>query len=165
MLPNMQAARDRVVEIVMFENWLRFYFIAEEGEKLLVRIPEQAMAKMREAYPKLVGLAESLIDKEIDHKTSVEAVVMFTASEVDGTVFPENMVGQVFDSPAFQLELELFGSWVQSHEGQLDAGFMEFSRWREMYQEWKKSDKVREYAAKITEAMHRTVNPGSDTTQ
>ena len=88
MLPDIQEAQHRVAEIVMFENWLRFYFIAEEDDKLFIRIPTQAMEKLHANYPKLVGLAERLNGEEIDHKTSMQAVVMFTATEMNGLVLP-----------------------------------------------------------------------------
>ncbi len=164
MLPDIQEAQSRVAEIVMFENWLRFYFIAEEDDKLFIRIPAQAMEKLHADYPKLVGLAERLNDNEIDHKTSMQAVVMFTATEMDGLVLPEPLIEQIFDSPRFHLDLQLFSSWVQSHEEQLDAGFMEFSTWQSMFDEWRKSDKVQEYAAEVAGAMFRTVKT-PDTTQ
>ncbi len=165
MSPDLQEAQRRIAEVVMFENWLRFYFIAEEGDKLFIRIPEQAMSKLTSGYPRLAGLAERLNNKEIDHKTSLEAVIMFTASEIDGVVLPEALIGQVLDSPRFHLALQLFGSWVQSHEEQLDAGFMEFSVWQSMFDEWRKSEKVQEYAAEVAGAMLRTVKNVPDTTQ
>lgn len=164
MLPDFQKAQLRITEIVMFENWLRFYFIAEEGDKLFIRIPEQAMAKLTSGYAHLAGLAERLNNKEIDHKTSMEAVVMFTATEADGNM-PEALIGQVFDSTRFHLDLQLFGSWVQSHEEQLDAAFMEFSTWKAMFADWRKSDEVRKYADELSVAMHRTVRNAPDTTQ
>ena len=164
MTSEFDEAVNRISQVVMFENWLRFYFIAEEDDKLFIRIPTQAMEKLHANYPKLVGLAERLNGEEIDHKTSMQAVVMFTATEMNGLVLPEPLIEQIFDSPRFHLDLQLFSSWVQSHEEQLDAGFMEFSTWQSMFEEWRKSDKVQEYAAEVAGSLFRTVKT-PDTTQ
>ena len=94
----------------------------------------------------------------------MQAVVMFTATEMNGLVLPEPLIEQIFDSPRFHLDLQLFSSWVQSHEEQLDAGFMEFSTWQSMFEEWRKSDKVQEYAAEVAGSLFRTVKT-PDTTQ
>lgn len=53
----------QVLEAVMFENWLRFYFIIEKpdapadenGEKpLLLAVPEKGMERIKEHYPHLL---------------------------------------------------------------------------------------------------------------
>ena len=140
------SAFDRVVEAVMFENWLRFYFLAEEGEKLFLRLPEKAMAQLKNRYAQLYGLAESLQDTEISHEASVKAVCLFVSGAPGGTSLPESKMAEIFDAPRFHLELQLFGSWVQGHEEQLDERFLEFSQWRELYARWKNTDEVRAYA-------------------
>lgn len=138
------SALSRVTEVVMFENWLRFYFITEEDEKLFLRVPETALAKLRDEYPHLAGLAERLNATEIDHQSSLNAVCLFVASEIDGVVLPATLIESVFNSSLFHLELQMFNSWVQAHEEQLDAAFMEFSLWQRLYREWKSSDAVQE---------------------
>ncbi len=138
------SALDRITEVVMFENWLRFYFIVEEDEKLFIRLPDAALARLREHYPRTAGLAERLNGAEIDHQSSLNAVCLFVASEIDGVVIPPTLIETVFNSPRFHLELQLFNSWVQAHEEQLDAAFMEFSLWQQVYREWKNSDAVQE---------------------
>ncbi len=52
-------AINAVSEVLMFENWLRFYFITEEGDKLFIRVPETAETRIREEYPHLFGLLEA----------------------------------------------------------------------------------------------------------
>ena len=61
-----QNAVLRILETVMFENWIRFYFLTEKldapveegAEKpLFVAIPEQGMQRIKELYPDLLPLA------------------------------------------------------------------------------------------------------------
>ena len=162
---DFESAIKRISEVVMFENWLRFYFIAEEGEKLFIRLPEQAIDRLRIKYSNLYGLAERLNNTEIDHKTSLNAVCLFVASEIGGVALPEDLIGRVFDSPRFHIELQLFSSWVQAHEEQLDESFMEFSLWQKMYVEWKSTDSVQDYIKTLTNGTHRNVRMATDTTQ
>ncbi len=158
-------ALQRISEVVMFENWLRFYFITDENNVLSVRLPEKAMEQLKSNYPTLVGLAEKLNNQEIDHKRSLDSVCLFVASEIDGIAIPEATIAQVFDSPLFHLELQLFSSWVQAHENQLDESFMEFSTWQQMFATWKESDQVKEYVQTIADASKRTAEGPIGTTQ
>lgn len=137
----------------MFENWLRFYFITEPEEgKLVVAVPEQAIARIREQHPSLMPLAEELNGREISFELSRRAVCTFVVTQLDGQAMPRNMADLVFDSSSFQLEMQLFNSWVQGHENQLDTHFLDFASWRRMFAEWRNSDKVREWAASLMNA-------------
>ena len=156
------SALSRITEVVMFENWLRFYFIAEEDEKLFIRLPDAALDRLRDEYPHTAGLAERLNGTEIDHQSSLNAVCLFVASEIDGVVISPTMIETVFNSPRFHAELQLFNSWVQAHEEQLDAAFMEFSLWQRLYQEWKESDAVRDRLK--TAGLLHTLDEGSQST-
>ncbi len=165
MKPNFETALARITEVVMFENWLRFYFVEEtEDDTLIIRLPDMALAKLRTHYGHLAGLAERLNSTEINHKTSLNAVCLFVASEIDGVLLPEALIGEVFDSTRFHLELQLFSSWVQSHEEQLDEAFMEYSLWLQLYREWKNSDAVKEHIASAQEATERNARVANDTT-
>lgn len=165
MIPDFTKAVDRIAEVVMFENWLRFYFIAEENDTLVLRLPEKAMEQLRKRYPGFYGLAEYLNNEEITHRSSMDAVCLFVAREMEGAVLPESVIGRVFDSPQFQVELQLFGSWVQSHEEQLDENFMEFSDWLSLFTAWKESDEVKQYAKRLAESMPLPASSTSTTTQ
>ena len=131
-----QNAVLRILETVMFENWIRFYFLTEKldapveegAEKpLFVAIPEQGMQRIKELYPDLLPLAESL----------------------DGKVMPQRMAETVFDSTTFQTRMQLFNAWVQMHENQLDQNFMEFGSWRELFAQWCSTDQVKELATRM----------------
>lgn len=159
-----------ILEAVMFENWLRFYFITEKPgsgneEKLFIAIPEQGLTRMQELYPHLMPLAESLNGKEIDFETSRSAVCTYVVTEVDGKRVPRNMSDMVFDSATFQTELQLFNTWVQAHEEQLDKGFLEFGAWRTLFAEWRASDQVKEWATQMSAAGLQAGAPDKDTVQ
>jgi len=148
-----QAAR-QILEVVMFENWLRFYFLSEpEGGGLALAVPEQSLARIREQHPKLLPLAEELNGREISFERSREAVCTFVAARLDGGL--HSPVHEVLDSAAFGLEMRLFNTWVQGHETQLDANFLDFSTWKRLFAEWRDSDQVKAWAAGLS-----AVDPG-----
>jgi hypothetical protein len=135
-----------VSEIVQFEHWLRFYFIAErEDGKLFMLIPDENMASIKEKYPKLAPLAEMIQGVEMDQQASMENLCAFISSRLDGQKYAEGTIERVFDNKAFKIENYLFNLWAQSHEGLLDEEFQDFDRWRELYTAWKHSDEVQHY--------------------
>ncbi len=149
-------AVETISEVMMFENWLRFYFIAEEGDKLYIRVPEQGLMRIRENHPALFSLVEEMNGKEVTPQVSRTAVCNHISSEVEGNSIKMGMGGRVFDSQTFQFEMHLFGTWVQSHEEQLDKGFLDFNTWKSLFADWKKSDKVREHIEELRDAMTRS---------
>ncbi len=149
---NFAKAIEVILEAVMFENWLRFYFISEKEDqegKLFLEVPEQGMARITELYPNLLTLAESLNGKELTFESSRTALCTFVVTEIDGKVIPQNMSDIVFDSSTFQIELQLFNTWVQSHEDQLDEGFLEFGAWKNFFSQWRSSDEVKEWRLQL----------------
>ena len=143
-----QEATQRILEVVMFENWLRFYFISEmEGGSPALGVPDQGLARLREQHPQLMPLVEDLNGKEISFELSRRAVCTFVATQLDGKAMPANMADLVLDSDGFQLEMQLFNSWVQGHEEQLDKSFLDFSTWKRLFAQWRNSDEVKEWAA------------------
>ena len=148
-----QQALQRILEVVMFENWLRFYFITKKGENdLALAVPEQGLMRIRERYPQLMPLVEELNGKEISFELSRRAVCAFVATQLDGKAMPADMANLVLDSGGFQLEMHLFNNWVQGHEEQLDKNFMDFSTWQRLFKEWRNSGKVKEWAASLAGA-------------
>ena len=149
----------QVVEVVMFENWLRFYFIADgEGDDLMIRIPEQGMKKITSLYPELAELAERLNNDVITHESSMREVCLYVASAIKGS---DEMLQTTFSSNEFQMEAQLFNSWLQAHEEQLDAGFADFATWRTMFSDWKQTPKVQEYITSVQDKLQRTATDGT----
>ena len=162
---DFDAAVARITEVVMFENWLRFYFIDEEDDTLVLKLPEKALEQIQKRYGNLHDLADRLNEREVDHQTSMNEVCLFVANDFSARGIPEEIASRVFDSPVFQLELQLFGSWVQSHEEQLDQGFMDFTAWQKGYREWRDTDEVREYSKKLGASIPTMSSNNSETTQ
>jgi len=145
-----QQAAQRILELVMFENWLRFYFISEPAAGgLALAVPEQGIVRLREQYPQFMPLVEELNGKEISFERSRQAVCAFVATQLEGKIIASNTAGSVLDSTGFQLEMHLFNSWVQGHEEQLDRKFLDFSAWKRLFAEWRNSGKVQEWAADL----------------
>ncbi len=160
----MQNAMQDISEMMQFENWLRFYFVREEDDKLYVRIPDEAIARIEEEYPAYIGLVETLNNSPIDYDTSMSTLCKQVVKVFEGDKYPHGISGDVFDSKDFQTEMHLFNIWVQSHEDQLDQAFMEFSKWREIFTEWKQDERVKEYQDKLRKhAIDTTIKCESDT--
>lgn len=159
---SFNQAIERITEIVMFENWLRFYFIAEgNGDDLVIRIPDQGMKKIESLYPHLAGLADRLNHGVITHDSSLREICLFVASSVDGATVNEATTQQVFASGEFQMAVQLFSTWVQAHEEQLDETFTDFGSWKKMFGEWQNSPQIQEYIASVKEKLQRTATEGT----
>ncbi|MBQ1539540.1 MAG: hypothetical protein K6C33_05920 [Desulfovibrio sp.] len=151
-----QAVKD-VLSGVMFENWLRFYFISEvEGEKdaegnpkLAIVIPEKGMEKIKELYPRMLSMAEDVNGKEASFATSQSAVCTWVACEVDGKSVQQGTSQALVDSRAFQTASTLFNIWVQAYEQQLDQQFLDFGQWVKLFETWRASDQGKDMEMKI----------------
>jgi hypothetical protein len=145
MLPNLKDALNDVAKVFEFEQWLRFYYVSEEGDKLFIRVPDEKMNEIRSKFPTLARLAEEINDREIDFQKSQENVCAFVAAEFDGDRYPEGTVAQVLDKNDFKLEMYLFNLWARTHETRLDEEELSFDAWLRMYEEWRASPEVQKY--------------------
>lgn len=160
------SAVQDICEVMMFENWLRFYFIKEdENGALCIEVPEAGQMRIREQHPHLFPLVEELNGKVIDHDTSRQAICTYIATGVEGTRMRDGMPSTVFGSSTFQNEMQLFGIWVQTHEEQLDRGFLDFAMWKGLFAEWRNSDKVKAQVEAAQEASARASTSSCDTVQ
>lgn len=140
-----------LLEVAMFENWLRFYFIREEdaSEYLELEIPEKAMARIKDLYPHLYPLASSLNNKPINFETSRDSVIRHIMAEIDGKTLPQGTAQQILQSSTFQIRLQLFHIWEQLHEDQLDRGFSEFGAWKNLFAQWLETPGAKELAQNL----------------
>ncbi|MBQ9406421.1 MAG: hypothetical protein IJU37_06770 [Desulfovibrio sp.] len=159
-----QHAVFSVLEAVMFENWLRFYFISEkpdapadkDGQKpLFVAVPDKGMQRIKELYPHLLPLAEEVNGKEITFEISRAAVCNFVLLHLDGKIMERNTAAMIFDSTLFQVHMQLFHTWVQVHEDQLDREFLDFGAWRNLFDQWRESKAARDLAEKLFLSLQR----------
>lgn len=148
-----QKAVADVLEAVMFENWLRFYFISEVGPdgELKIELPEKSLARIKEQYPGLYPMAAKLNGKMVDFEVSRKAVLDHIIEELEGKAFAKGYGRQILQSSAFQVRLQLFHTWEQLHEDQLDKGFAEFGAWKALFSKWLESPGAQELATKLSE--------------
>lgn len=137
---NFQKLIKSLLDIVIFESWLRFYFITEtkEGgaENLRIELPEKSLAKIRELYPQFYPMAEKMNGKTVDFEVSRKAVLNHISEELDGKIAEKGETQKALQSATFQTRLNLFHIWEQLHEAQLDQGFADFGSWLELFGKW-----------------------------
>ncbi|MCR5814644.1 MAG: hypothetical protein K6G15_09160 [Desulfovibrio sp.] len=156
---------DRIIEAVMFENWLRFYFITpmqeeknenqDNEEHLFVLIPEKAMKNIEKDYKDLWPMAQLMNNKEITFELSQKVICTYVVENIDGTIIPRDTAGSVMDSMAFQAQLQLFNTWIQLHGDQLEKGFVDFATWRSLFAQWKDSQPGKELQEKILLSLQK----------
>lgn len=149
-----QKAVATVLEVVMFENWLRFYFIHEkrdaDGKEILViELPEKSRERIKELYPGLYPLAQQLAGKPLDFETSRNSVLQYIMNEIEDKQLPKGETQKTLQSASFQVKLQLFHTWEQMHEDQLDNGFMEFGAWRNLFAQWLETPGAKELGKKL----------------
>jgi hypothetical protein len=165
-MPGLKDAVSDVAEVVIFENWLRYYFI-EEGKEgaLVLRIPDSTLEEIKEKHEHLHPLAEELNGREMDYKKSQEAVCSFVARMLDGTKYSTGTVVNCFDSKDLKMDLHLFGLWQQGHEERLDAEYHGFQEWMDFFSAWRNTDEVKNYRQKILEASNMEDSQGDTAVQ
>ncbi|MBQ7739368.1 MAG: hypothetical protein IJT59_06930 [Desulfovibrionaceae bacterium] len=151
-------AVDKIIEAVMFENWLRFYFISpmeEEGnpdsndEHLFLILSDKALKKIEELYPELLPMAMYMNKKELSFELSQKTISIYVVENIDGHIIPRDTAQSIMNSMAFQTQLELFNTWISLHEDQLEQGFSDFGAWKEMFANWQESESGHELKEKI----------------
>jgi len=145
-------AVEDISEVFMFDHWMRFYFIFEEGKKLMVKVPEEVCSQIDKAYPGLKGLLDLMNNDEIDQQKSMNTVCSFIGSRFDGTKYSDKIVPKVFDSKDFKMEMYLFNLWIKGHESYLESEVMTFDDWKELYAGWREQDEVKNYVERLGNA-------------
>ncbi|MDK2955760.1 MAG: hypothetical protein PWQ57_1256 [Desulfovibrionales bacterium] len=164
---NLEAAVADVVEVLQFEQWMRFYFLVEEGEKLRLEVPESMAARVEEKSSHLAGLLQQMNHGLIDPQKSQEAVCGFVGENIEGVKHSPYLVPAVFDSKQFKLEMYLFNLWLKAYEEGFDTEQDKgFDEWRELYAAWRATDQVKQYVRELESAPAPAVgDPCSRTVQ
>lgn len=150
---DFRRAVDEILKVVIFENWLRFYFINSEGDdEIKIELPEKTLDKIESLFPAYLPLARELNGKPLDFETSRNAILMFVLDYMEGKSLPRGLADKVLSSPEFQLRLRMFNAWVQAHEEQLDRGFMDFGTWAKLFGEWETGPGGQELAKRLAGA-------------
>lgn len=160
------AVRD-IAEVVIFENWLRYYFVAEEGdEKLTLKVPEDTMAEIKDKHEHLYPVAEMLNNEEIDYQRSQEVVCSFVARQFDGSKYHTGAIPKAFDSSDLKVELHLFGLWQEAHQQRLDDERLNFEDFSDFFTKWRDTDEVQNYRESLLKSAAKQKaacsSPGCD---
>jgi hypothetical protein len=135
------------VDLVFFEQWLRFYFIVEENGKLYIRMPAGELDKARSLHPELIAVADALNEREIDHQAAMDALcesMMTGPHALSGEQWAEVLSGK-----NFRLTLELLSFWVQADEAALDESPLAFHDWKKRFQAWCENPSIKDYVARL----------------
>ena len=141
-------AVNKIIEAVMFESWLRFYFITpmkdetatdDDEEHLFLTLSDKTLQKIEELYPELLPMAVYMNQKELSFELSQRTISIYVVENIDGKIIPRDTAQSILNSMAFQTELDLFNTWLSLHMDQLEQGFSDFSAWREMFADWQQS--------------------------
>lgn len=139
-----------ILQVAIFENWLRFYFIHETSDnELELQIPAKSMERIDEHYANLALLAHEMNNKPITFETSRDTVLKHILAHVDGTKMEKGTAQKVLQSATFQTRLQLFHIWEQMHEDQLDQGFIDFETWKNLFIKWLHSPGAMELEKKL----------------
>ncbi len=158
------AVVDRMIGVVMFENWLRFYFIQEMREEnegpesdphIFLIVPEKAMQRIAEDYPLFLPIAEFMNSKELSFELSQQAICTYIVENIDGKIIEQDTAASIMDSMAFQVQLQLFNTWLQLHDDQLEQCFTPFINWQKLFDEWKLSKPAKDLREKLILSSQR----------
>lgn len=131
---------DEILNALIFENWLRFYFIPPgEDDAPVLAVPARSMAKIGELYPEYLPLAQNLNGLPVDFATSRNAILTYIRDYLDGKKLPAGRAESILASQAFQQRLQQFHTFVQLHEAQFDLGFLDFGQWLKLFDEWRRA--------------------------
>ena len=141
MQKKFKAALKDATDVCKFENWLRFYFVQEQGNDLIIHIPDETLEHINNKYEYLSKLAEKLNNDTITPEKSQSVVTHFISETLDGVKYGTGLIQQVLDSKDFMAELSAFNIWVNAHEDQLDERVMDFEEWMQLFEAWKRTEK------------------------
>lgn len=137
---ELKCARPRILDAIMFENWIRFYFMEEEsGDALRIKIPGERLELIKNLYPGLYPLAETLNNLPVEFETSRNAVINLLMNNREEAASAVNDIQNIFSSRDFQIQLQLFHTWLQTHTALLEQKFTDFGEWRDIFNEWSNS--------------------------
>jgi hypothetical protein len=138
-----------IVEVFMFEQWLRHYYVVEKGGALRIEVSEADLKAIYEAEAHLAPLVDMLNNAEISPEKSQTTVGAFVGARYDGSKYGPGVVSSALNSKGFKVEMYVFGVWMKGHMAYLDERRMPFAEWREMYAGWNSLDQVKEYRRKL----------------
>lgn len=136
-----------LLEIVIFEQWIRFYFIHAQEQPSqedvgceIFAIPAADLAKIHTFWPGLYPLALALNGKEVSFPVSQSAVCALILDRFGPT--GAEGVEQILKSPQFASALECFNAWFAAEAGELDDEAPDFANWLARFRNWQQGQSV-----------------------
>ncbi|WP_051617110.1 hypothetical protein [Desulfonatronovibrio hydrogenovorans] len=158
---TLEALKD-IAEVFKFDLWLRFYFVEEKDDKLQINLDDQVISKFEQEYGHLSRLAAEINKTELNPLTCQKAIVEHILDEFDGKKYEIGFIPKLLDMAVFKAEIQLFNTWAHLHEDQLEKNVLDFEKWKELYDEWKKTENAQKIALSFSTSEMQ--QPGSDKT-
>lgn len=153
---NFKQALKDVTDMCKFELWLRFYYVQQNENGLVLEIPEDVMEHLKQEYPLLSGLAERLKSDTITPEKSQTTLINYIGEKLDGIKYDAEFIPSVLNSKSFEAEINAFHMWVNAHEDQLEQENMDFKEWMQFFEAWKRTEKGQEILSELKSPSHQT---------
>ena len=152
-MENRAQAAAAVAKVFQFEQWLRFYFVTQQGEALHIEVPADRLEEIRAAEPQLFDLANMVNNTETNYKKSCDSVCVYVSTHLDGQRYSSSLLNSLLNGRDFQVEMQLFNLWIQGHEGYLDEEYRPFAEWQRLYEGWKGTTEVQNLRSKMLQSQ------------
>lgn len=120
----------RMLEAVIFEQWLRFSWITEDADgDFCIQIPEDTAREISTDYPLFKSLLERLNGTIVDANMACSAILAFAQDELG-----ENAPA-VLDDTVFQENVSRFHLWLHEQVDMLEAHPYNFDQWKTLFME------------------------------
>lgn len=127
-----------LLEGVFFENWLRFYFLAQDDtsgrDEIIIHLSGNEVQTLVPSRPLPQKITVLLNRKPVLLERSREAI-LHCVRETAGTGANEKSIREIIESSGFQEELARFQGWISLHENLLPR--LDFDRWIRLFEDWK----------------------------
>lgn len=120
----------KVFEGIVFENWIRFYFMVEENEDLKIEIPVKEIKKIEASHPEFLALAQKMNGRNVDILLSRSAVLEYALGCCHNDA---NILEAILNDHDFQEESGIFGEWEKANELSLAKKEPDFGAWLALY--------------------------------
>ncbi|MDL2306541.1 hypothetical protein LJC48_00740 [Desulfovibrio sp. OttesenSCG-928-C06] len=157
-----QAVRNlrHAEELILFEQWMRFYFIEEEDGIIYMRMPHDVFELVHLEFPSLFPVAEALNSRPVDHQATL--AILSEAMLHGEYALSNGQWAEVLGGSGFKLTLTLLATWVEAEEDNLDAEPISFAGWLERFEVWRRSEPIVAYAAKLRAELDKSAMAAED---
>lgn len=125
---DMRRAMSSLLDAVIFEQWIRFSWIEEDGEgDFCIRVPEATFQELTEDYPRYKELLAQLNGTVVDAEMACSAVLGYAQA-----TFGEH-AASVLEHSEFQNMVGRFHQWLNDNVETLDREPLNFDQWCNLF--------------------------------